>query len=487
MSIDEPGAPRDKSGGPRDEPGAPRDEPGASRSVYRDRIAVLPGDPPVAYRPGVVLVDEEARARLQELAETEGERYDVEPIFVPSGDEGEEMAEPPPFGQWYRVSGVDDAPALVDRLAAAGYAAELDIVYFASDADCCGCPPHPALAAEIAAEGWGASPWRANPWRANPWRANPWRANPWRANAEALNLLATGKPPMSSVMPAPERVLPRRPVHPNNSVRIGVLDSGLAGGRDNADGYRPALLGDDQPDLRRISGELDVPSQPIGGHPADKYLDPVAGHGTFIAGIIEQLTPGCTIRVLHVFEPEGDVAVSTLARALHTLLAANERPTIVNFSFGGTGRSTAFERVIEHFHRRHGVVFVAAAGNEGSCVEQYPAALPYVIGVAGLGPDGPAEWSNYGRWVDACAPGTDIVSCFFAGFDGDLPRINGIDADDFVQWATWTGTSFAAPVVVAALAREMVTTNCSAGEAVERVIRAPHLAALPLMGTIVNY
>lgn len=40
---------------------------------------------------------------------------------------------------------------------------------------------------------------------------------------------------------------------------------------------------------------------------------------------------------------------------------------------------------------------------------------------------------------------------------------------------------------VAALAREMATTGCPATEAVERVIRAPHLARLPDMGTIVNF
>ena len=110
-----------------------------------------------------------------------------------------------------------------------------------------------------------------------------------------------------------------------------------------------------------------------------------------------------------------------------------------------------------------------------------------MIGVAGLGPTGPAEWSNYGPWVDACAPGTDLVSSFFAWFDGDLPRINGIDSDDFDEWATWSGTSFAAPVVVAALAREMATTSCTAVEAVDRVVHAPHLARLVNMGTIVNY
>jgi hypothetical protein len=460
------------------------DDSDIPRPSYRSRIAILPGDPPIAYRPGRLLVDEESLESL-DAHELDADHHDVEPVFVATDDDGELIADPPPFGQWYRISGVENAPATVGHLVASGRVAELDVVYFANDADCCGCPPHPALAAEIAAEGWGANPWRAHPWRANPWRAHSWSANPWRAHAEELNVVATGRPPTSSVMPAPSRTLPQRPAHPTNVV-IGVLDSGLAGGADNADGYRPALLGTDSVSLQRISGESDVPSQSMGTHPADNYLDPVAGHGTFIAGIIEQLTPGCEIQVRRVFEPEGDVGTFDLAFQLW-LMMETVKPHIVNLSFGGTGRGLLFELLIDYYHDVHGVVFVAAAGNEGSCVEQYPAALASVVGVAGLGPTGPAEWSNYGPWVDACAPGTDIVSSFFARFDGDLPRINGIDSDDFDQWATWSGTSFSAPVVVAALAREMVTTKCSAAEAVERVVRAPHLARLPNMGTIVNY
>ena len=303
--------------------------------------------------------------------------------------------------------------------------------------------------------------------------------------------MATGKPPTSSVMPAPDRSLPERPharrVSPSNGVKIGVLDSGLAGGGRTPPDCRPELLGLDPADLERISGPVDLPSAPMGNHPADNYLDPVAGHGTFIAGIIEQLTPGCEIRVEDVFEPEGDVDTFELARVA---VAADVGPSSRRSSTSpsaGTGRGILFELLIELYHDLYDVVFVAAAGNEGSCVEQYPAALDSVIGVAGLGPTGPAEWSNYGPWVDACAPGTDLTSSFFAWFDGDLPRINGIDSDDFEQWATWTGTSFAAPVVVAALAREMVTTDCTAIEAVERVVRAPHLARLPDMGTIVNF
>ena len=455
---------------------------------YNERIERLPGDPPVAYRPGVVIVNgRSARRRLTNLT---GRR--ATPIFD-KVDDGEE----PELRRWFLAERVADAPAVVERLVGEGRRAQLDIVYFANGA-CCGvCPPHPALAVEIAANPWGANPWGANPWGANPWGANPWGANPWGANPwganpwganpEMLNLLATGKPPMSSAMPAFERQMPTRPKTGRKDIVIGVLDSGLAGGRKNKNKLRPDLLGLRKVDLARISGTNDYPSQAMHEHDqADGYLDPVAGHGTFIAGIIEQLTPGCTIVVRKVFHPEGDVSVSTLATTLRKLVK-RKRPDIVNFSFGGTGTVDGlFEERISKYHEQ-GIVFVGSAGNEGSCVDQYPAALPEVVSVAALGPNGPAPWTNYGSWVDASAPGSNLVSSFFAEFDGALPPINGVDPDEFVQWATWSGTSFAGPVLVAALAREMATTNRTAAESVESVVRAPHLARFPNMGTIVNF
>jgi subtilisin family serine protease len=287
---------------------------------------------------------------------------------------------------------------------------------------------------------------------------------------------------MSSAVPAPGRALPQRdPFAAAVDVVIGVLDSGLADGP-----LRPAFL------PVGVSGQPDFPSVSIDNEPVDGYLDPVAGHGTFIAGIVEQLTPGCTIRVSKVFEPQGDVSIAQLTPALVAMMNHQLRPTIVNLSFGGTHPAGQPGKDLDVFgahvadYCAQGVVFVAAAGNEGTCVEQYPAAWPFVLGVAALGPTGPAPWSNYGDWVDACAPGTDLVSSFFADFDGALPTVNGMDADEFASWATWSGTSFAAPVVVAALAREMATTGCPAGTAVDRVVRANHLARLPSMGTIVN-
>jgi hypothetical protein len=64
--------------------------------------------------------------------------------------------------------------------------------------------------------------------------------------------------------------------------------------------------------------------------------------------------------------------------------------------------------------------------------------------------------------------------------------MNSVDIDAFEEWASWSGTSFSGPVVVAALAREMVIGDCGAGEAARRVIRAPHLMRFPCLGTVVN-
>ncbi|MGE5209792.1 MAG: hypothetical protein ACM3MM_00940, partial [Acidobacteriota bacterium] len=82
------------------------------RPSYRSRIAILPGDPPIAYRPGRLLVDEESLESL-DAQELDADRYDVEPVFVATDDDGELIADPPPFGQWYRIGGVENAPATV--------------------------------------------------------------------------------------------------------------------------------------------------------------------------------------------------------------------------------------------------------------------------------------------------------------------------------------------------------------------------------------
>lgn len=395
------------------------------------------------------------------------------------------------------LTGVDNEQAAIERLRAERFDVQPDHVLFAHGSCLDGCGPHPADMFELLHEGaagpFGANPWRANPWRANPYRANPWRANPWRANPYRANPNATGGTPTSTAEPAiaPETT-PRGGNAPGPHARVVVLDTGLA---DRADQCPPLLAPPaEHSGAWRINGTVEVPDAAIEGrhgvtHPPDGYLDPVAGHGTFIAGLIEQYARGCTIDVRGVVAPLGDVTESDVTFALEQEIArpAGVRPDIISMSFGGHLSEGSFalrESVAAAVEA--GIVLVASAGNDGSCLPNYPAAFPGVVAVGALGPDGPAPWTNYGCWVDACAPGTDLVSSFFRSFDGKLPKINSVDPDHFRGWACWSGTSFAAPLVVAALAREMASSPCTATEAVDRVVHARHLVRIPCLGTVVN-
>jgi Subtilase family len=425
---------------------------------WPDRIAVSQAGNGFAYVPGHILVRDGAERRAEELS---GRQVEERPDL--RRDKGSPL--------WRRISDVDDPLAVIGVLRSEGLDAQPEHVFFAHGCGPCEQGPHPS-------QQLGSDPYRSNPYRSNPYRSNPYRSNPYRSN----------EAPLSSAEPALARQLPPRPAlqGPGAYPRVLVLDTGLAG-----DGQCPPLL--DTPP--RIGGALDLPDDaimPASGpppFPPDGYLDPVAGHGTFIAGLIEQLAGGCTIDVRRVIAPLGDGRELDIVAALEaaTALPDGERPDIISMSFGGQVFEQAFAlHTAIAAARLAGIVLVASAGNDGICIPQYPAAFDEVIGVAAVGHDGPPEWTNYGDWVDACAPGVDLVSAFFADFDGAFPRMNSVDIDKFVQWACWSGTSFSGPVVVAALAREMVVGDCGAAEAVQRVVRAQHLLRLPCLGTVVN-
>jgi hypothetical protein len=452
---------------------------------WSDRVAVSDVGDGFAYVPDTILVrGTQAAERATKLTE---------------GRIGERREDPLNRGVaiFQRVVGLRrglDPLTAIEVLRSEGFEAQPEHVFFAHGCTACESGPHPSLLMQIASGEFGANPYRANPYRANPYRANPYRANPYRANPYRAN-----EAPMSTAEPATGRSLPPRPdLQGSRHPRIVVLDTGLAGGLDdqgqtNPDNQRPGVLAAAAVPPR-ISGTIDRADDEIallGGatFPADGYLDPVAGHGTFIAGLVEQLAPGCDIRVARVIGPLGDAQELDIVTAIEeqAALPDTERPDILSMSFGGAVfKEAAALRMAVAAARQAGIVLVASAGNDGVCVPQYPAAFDEVIGVGAVGPDGPPPWTNYGDWVDACAPGVELVSAFFASFNGNFPMMNSVDIDAFEEWASWSGTSFSGPVVVAALAREMVIGDCGAGEAARRVIRAPHLMRFPCLGTVVN-
>ena len=110
---------------------------------------------------------------------------------------------------------------------------------------------------------------------------------------------------------------------------------------------------------------------------------------------------------------------------------------LVNMSFSGP-RDELVAEAIEKLSRK-GIVFVAAAGNEGpTAAPSYPAAYPQVIAVTAVTKDlHNYRHANRGDHIDVAAPGVDIWTAMPGGRAG-----------------YHSGTSFAAPQVTAILAVE---------------------------------
>ena len=101
-----------------------------------------------------------------------------------------------------------------------------------------------------------------------------------------------------------------------------------------------------------------------------------------------------------------------------------------------------------------GTKVVAAAGNEASTKERFPAAYPGVIAVGARDRNGlRAPFSNHGPWVDVFRMGVNAVSAYLDA-DGtvsvphDIPVTSPYHKTTTGGWdgyAAWSGTSFAAP------------------------------------------
>ncbi|MEY2522097.1 MAG: hypothetical protein QOJ66_662 [Ilumatobacteraceae bacterium] len=383
-----------------------------------------------------------------------------------------------PPKEFQPMRGSFDTIRVVADLRSRGIEAQPDHVMFAHDMTCCCCGPHPAAYFDPMLL---ANPLHANPLHANPLHANPLHANPLHANSTDPNgpIRSSARPahPPTWYTPSPPRSSTRPPGATRATPRVVVIDTGLA--------RQPQL-----PDFLRHArglraGERGHTDQPDANR--DRWLDPAAGHGTFIAGIIERIAPGCAIEVIGVLGPQGDCSESAVVEAITNVANRRILPAFLNLSFGGYvwEQAPMLSRAVVLAQKR-GTVVVASAGNDGTCRPSFPAAIPGVVSVGAIGPDGPAWFSNYGSWVRACAPGMDVVSSFFRSFDGAEVPSGGRDIDRFKAWATWSGTSFAAPTVIGALVREMRASNCTPKDAVARLIDAPWLGRIPGLGTIVN-
>lgn len=274
-----------------------------------------------------------------------------------------------------------------------------------------------------------------------------------------------------------------------DKMTVLIVDTGLA-----HTSYRPAFS-PSVPDLNRP--EVEIPNVDDDGS-----VDSTAGHGTFIAGIIERMAPGAHIKLKRMLSTFGVGDDATIGEYLDSI-PVDDLPNIINLSFGSYTEddeppvviSEAIRGLIDKGDQRRkdcpgfqGPYIVASAGNSASCRKSWPAALPEVISVGAICATGPAPFSNFGPWVKACAPGVDIVSKFFFRDDPtDPPAPIPVDADGahFHGWAKWSGTSFSAPIVIGALLQRRHVVG-SLDQAVQDLIYDPRLTRMPGLGAIVN-
>ena len=175
------------------------------------------------------------------------------------------------------------------------------------------------------------------------------------------------------------------------------------------------------------------------------------GHGTHVAGIIAAsnnhigvvgLAYNVKLMPIKAGMASGFFNQSQIAKGI--LYAYNNGADVINMSFGGSASTIAVQDALETAYTR--CVLVAAAGNDAMPNEgrpiiapTYPAALSYVMGVMSVDMRGvESGFTNYdvkkynSVEYEVYAPGSQILSTIPGN-----------------RYATWSGTSMAAPYVSA--------------------------------------
>jgi len=229
------------------------------------------------------------------------------------------------------------------------------------------------------------------------------------------------------------------------------------------------------PDLRgRVT---DYVHSYAGGRLAQTSRRDIVGHGTHVTGIIaarmqEALEVGgiCEpkMTVYKVFPDKPDyepapgakmyMVEPTLYRMALEHCLTNDID-VVNFSLAGPAPPDEHEGAIFQELLERGTVVVAAMGNafQHRRRRAYPAAIPGVIAVGAIDPNGKvAPFSQQGSHIALCAPGVAIWSTLptYAGQFGFSPDSTGKGRalSRNLRYDAWPGTSMAAPHVTAAVA-----------------------------------
>lgn len=175
------------------------------------------------------------------------------------------------------------------------------------------------------------------------------------------------------------------------------------------------------------------------------------GHGTHVAGIIAAsnnhigvvgLAYNVKLMPIKAGMASGFFNQSQIAKGI--LYAYNNGADVINMSFGGSASTIAVQDALETAYTR--CVLVAAAGNDAMPNEgrpitapTYPAALSYVMGVMSVDIRGvESGFTNY-----------DVAAYSSVEYEVYAPGSQILSTIPGNRYATWSGTSMAAPYVSA--------------------------------------
>lgn len=204
-----------------------------------------------------------------------------------------------------------------------------------------------------------------------------------------------------------------------SGIKIAILDTGI-------DYNHPNLHG------RYLGGYnfVDLNNDPYDDH----------GHGTHVAGIVaaevyegefQGVAPEAMLFAVKVLAADGSGYISDLIDGVDW--AINQGAQVMNFSLGTTYNSEVLEDKLAEAQSR-GILLVGAAGNTNGGPLLYPAAYSSVIAVSAT--DSNDNWASFSSvGAELAAPGVAITSTVPGG-----------------GYATWSGTSMAAPHITASIA-----------------------------------
>jgi len=197
------------------------------------------------------------------------------------------------------------------------------------------------------------------------------------------------------------------------STMVCIIDSGYSNGHVDL----PTLTGDD------------ASSNPGTGDPL--AWASLCHHGTHVAGTIAAIggneegvvgvipTEDVSLHIVKVFEDDASSASgcswgysSNLIGALDACVAAkgNDQRLVINMSLGGPLKSRTEQRAFGDAYNK-GVLSIAAAGNDGTTRNSYPASYDSVISVAAVdSANVVADFSQQNSQVELAAPGVAVRS-----------------------------------------------------------------------------